>query len=134
LSSVLGLLLRIYSYLFELGLSLFLIGLAIVAWASRPNNLALGMLPWEGAALGWIILILGIVGMASVLLAGSRLRWIFPLWSLFVLIMMVRGFFLSSYSFGSANEFQLAVWLTAGALIAFLGSLGVLRRKAKSRW
>ena len=134
MSSVLGLLLRIYSYLFELGLALFLIGLAIVAWASGPNNLALGMLPWEGAAQGWIILILGIVGMASVLLAGSRLRWIFPLWSLFALIMMVRGFFLSSYSFGSANEFQLAVGLTAGALMAFLGSLGVLRRKAKNRW
>jgi hypothetical protein len=133
LSSVLGLLLRIYSYLFELGLALFLIGLAIVAWASGPNNLALGMPPSEGAALGRIILILGIVGMASLLLAGSRLRWIFPLWSLFVLIMMVRGFFLSSYSFGSANEFQLAVWLTVGALMAFLGSLGVLRRKTKTR-
>jgi hypothetical protein len=119
---------RVFAYLFGLALSLFLIGLAIVAWASGPNNLALGMLPWEGAVLRWIILISGMAGLASVLLAGSRLRWIFPLWSLSVLIMMVRGFFLSSYSFGSANEFQLAVGLTIGALIAFLGSLGVLRR------
>jgi hypothetical protein len=133
LSSILGLLLRTYSYLFEVGLALLLIGLAIVAWASGPNNLALGMLPWEGAALRWIILILGVMGLASVLLAGSRLRLIFPLWSLFVLIMMVRGFFLSSYSFASANEFQLAVWLTIGALIAFLGSLGVLRRRTVRR-
>jgi hypothetical protein len=128
LRSALGFLVRVFAYLFGLALSLFLIGLAIVAWASGPNNLALGMLPWEGAVLRWIILISGMAGLASVLLAGSRLRWIFPLWSLSVLIMMVRGFFLSSYSFGSANEFQLAVGLTIGALIAFLGSLGVLRR------
>ncbi len=126
-------LVRVFAYLFGLALSLFLIGLAIVAWASGPNNLALGMLPWESTVLGWIILILGIVGLASVLLAGSRLRWIFPLWSLSVLIMIVRGVFLSSYSFGSASEFKLAVWLTVGALIAFLGSLGVLRRRGKSR-
>jgi hypothetical protein len=124
---------RVFAYLFGLALSLFLIGLAIVAWASSPNNLTLGMLPWEGAAQGRIILILGIAGLASVLLAGSRLRWIFPLWSLSVLIMIVRGFFLSSYSFGSASEFTLAVGLTIGALIAFLGSLGELRRWVKSR-
>lgn len=72
MSSVLGLLLRTYSHLFELGLALFLIGLAIVAWASGPNNLALGMLPWEGAALRWIILILGTVGLASFRTAGRK--------------------------------------------------------------
>ena len=133
LRSALGFLLRVFAYLFELGLSLFLIGLGIVAWATSGNNLTLGMLPWEGAALTRSILILGIVGLACVLLAGSRLRWIFPLWCLFVLVMMIRGFFVSSYSFAGANQFQSAVWLTLGALAAFLGSLGVLRRRAKSR-
>jgi len=44
-----------------------------------------------------------------------------------------RGFFLSSYSFAGANQFQFAVWLTAGALLAFLGSLGVLRRRMSRR-
>jgi len=133
LTSALGLLLRLFAYLFELALSLFLIGLGIVAWASGPTDLNLGMLPWQGAALTWIILALGIVGLACVLLAGSRLRWIFPLWCLLVLIMMIRGFFLSSYSFAGANQFQFVVWLTAGGLIAFLGSLGVLRRRRVRR-
>lgn len=133
LTSALGFLLRVFAYLYQLALSLFLIGLGLVAWASRPTDLNLGMLPWEGAALTRIILALGIVGLACVLLAGSRLRWIFPLWCLFVLILMIRGFFLSSYSFAGTNEFQFAVWLTAGALIAFLGSLGVLRRRTVRR-
>jgi len=91
------------------------------------------MLPWEGVALTRAVLLLGVVGVASVLLAGSRLRWIFPLWCLFVLAVMIRGFFLSSYIFAGARQFQFAVWLTLGSLIAFLGSLGVLRRRAKSR-
>jgi hypothetical protein len=130
LTSALGFLLRLFAYLYQLALSLFLIGLGLVAWASGPTDLNLGMLPWQGAALTWIILALGIVGLACVVLAGSRLRWIFPLWCLFVLTMMIRGFFLSSYSFAGANQFQLAVGLTAGALVAFLGSLGVLRRRA----
>jgi hypothetical protein len=133
LTSALGFLLRLFAYLYQLALSLFLIGLGLVAWASGPTDLNLGMLPWQGAALTRIILALGIVGLACVLLAGSRLRWIFPLWCLFVLIMMIRGFFQSSYSFAGANQFQLAVALTAGALVAFLGSLGVLRRRAVRR-
>lgn len=133
LTSALGFLLRVFAYLYQLALSLFLIGLGLVAWASGPTDLNLGMLPWEGAALTRIILALGIVGLACVLLAGSRLRWIFPLWCLFLLTLMIRGFFLSSYSFAGTNEFQFAVWLTAGALIAFLGSLGVLRRRTVRR-
>ena len=128
-----GFVLRVFAYLFELVLSFFLIGLGIVAWVSGSNSLSFGMQFWEGVTLKWIILIAGIVGLASLLLAGSRLRWIFPVWSFLVLVMMVRGFFLSSYSFAGANQFQFAVWLTAGALLAFLGSLGVLRRRMSRR-
>src|SRR4029077_11154878 len=114
-------------------LSLCLIGLGIVAWASGPTDLNLPMLPGEGVALTRTILALGIVGLACLVLAGSRLKWIFPLWCLFALTLMIRGFFLSSYSFAGANQFQFAVWLTAGALIAFLGSLGVLRPRTVRR-
>ena len=133
LTSAVGLLLRLFAFLFELALSLFLLGLGIAASANGANGLNLGMLPWEGRTLTRAILILGMLGLACVLLAGSRLRWIFPLWCLFVLILMIRGFFLSSYSFADANQFQFALGLTAGALIAFLGSLGVLRRRTARR-
>jgi hypothetical protein len=129
LTRALGLLLRLFAYLFELVLSLFLLGVGIIAWVSEGTDLNLAMLPWEGATLRRMLPILGVVGIACVLLAQSRLRWIFPIWCLFVLIMMIRGFFLSSYSFAGANQFQFVVWLTAGGLIAFLGSLGVLRRR-----
>jgi hypothetical protein len=124
LKGALGWLLAMFACLFELVLSLFLLGVGIIAWVSDSNILAFGK---------WIILTAGIVGLASVLLAGSRLRWIFPLWCLFVLAMLVRGFFLSSYSFGSKSEFQFVVGLTIGALIAFLGSLRMLRRRPARR-
>ena len=133
LRSALGWLLLVFAWVFELALSLFLIGLGMVAWESGPKNLNLGVLPVERATLTRTSLAFGIVGLACTLLAGSRLRWIFPLWCLFVLIMMIRGFFLSSYSFAGANQFQFAVWLTAGALLAFLGSLGVLSRRTSRR-
>ena len=128
LRSALGLVLRLFAYFFELALSLFLIGLGLVVQAIGVD-VHLGMFSWHGAGLAWTLMIAGIIGLASVLLAGSTLRWIFPLWSLFVLIMIIRGFFLSSYSFSGANQFQFAVSLAAGALIAFLGSLGVFRRR-----
>lgn len=131
--SALGFLLRVFACLFGLALSLFLIGLGIVAWMSGSNSFAVGTRFWEGVMLKWIILGVGIVGLASVLLAASRLRWIFPLWCLFVLVILVRGFFLSSYKFDGANDFQLALWLTLGAMIAFLGSLGMLRRRTVRR-
>ena len=114
--------------LFELAASLVMIALGVVAWMSNPNDLKFPGLPWQGAALTEAMLFLGIIGIACVLLAGGMLRWIFPLWSVLVLVMLVRGFFLSSYSFQGANQFQFAVWLTVGALVAFLGSLEELRK------
>ena len=124
---------RFCAYLFGFVFSLLLIGLGIVAWTSGPADIQLGMLPWEGPALTRAILILGITGLICVLLAGSSLRGIFPLWCLFVLVTMIRSFFLSSYRFTGAGQFQFAVALTTLALIAFLGSLGVFGRRPARR-
>jgi hypothetical protein len=124
-----GLLLRLYSYLYHLILSLFLLGLAIAAYSSG-RTLSLGMLPWDGETLTKVLLALGVIGLVCIFGAITGLfRWVFPIWTLVILILMVRGFFLSSYSFAGPDQFKSAVWVTIGALIAFLSSLTLLQRR-----
>ena len=127
---ILGLVLRLYSYVYEFLLALFLFLISIVVLIGGRHNLSLTMLPWEGAALTWWVFGLSIVGLVvTVLAAFGVFRLAFPFWCLFVLIMMVRGFFLSAYYYtGGAEQFQGAVWLTVGAAIAFLASLMLFRR------
>ena len=125
-------LLRVYAYCFHLILGLLLAGMAIVALTSG-HSLTLGMLPWQDAALTRGTLIVGVAGIICVALAVTGfVRWLFPLWALFALYMMLRGFFLSTYAFSDAGEFRFAVWLTIGALVAFLGSLSLFGRRRKS--
>ena len=125
-------LLRVYAYVFHLTLALFLLGVGTIALASGRNSLQLGMLPWEGAALTRAVLILGAVGIITIALAVTgAVRWIFPLWALFAAGLMFRGFFVSNYSFPDAGQFRLAFSLTAGALVAFLGSLSLFGRKRR---
>jgi hypothetical protein len=134
LASALALLLRVYAYLFHLILSLFLLGLGVITITSGQDNLKLGMLPWEGSSLTRAIIVLGLTGILCILFAVSgRARWLFPLWCLFALGMMFRGYFLTSYTFGDAGHFKSAIWLTVGALVAFLGSLSLFGGKARSR-
>jgi len=126
-------LLRVYAYLFTLALCIFLLAVAFFGTGGGGSSIKLGMLPWEGAALLRAIIALGAIGilLTAFAVAGFA-RWLFPLWSLMILILMVRGFFLSNYSFADASQFKFAVWLTAGALIAFLGSLSLFGRQRKT--
>jgi hypothetical protein len=133
LLAAIALLLRLYSYLFHLLLSLFLIGISGVAIVNG-KALELRMLPWSGFATNHWVLGLGIAGLASLFLATTRsMRWVFPLWALGVFIAMARGFFVTPYSFEGAEAFRSASWLTLGALVAFLGSLFLFRRRRRSR-
>jgi len=122
-------LLRVYAYLFHLLLALLLLGMGFVALLSH-KDLTLGMLPWHGTTVVPAVLAMGAVGFVCVVLAMTgAVRWLFPLWALFALAMMFRGFFVSSYAFSNAAEFRFAVWVTVGALLAFLASLSLLRRR-----
>jgi hypothetical protein len=123
-------LLRVYSVLYHLILALFCLGISVVS-VSIGMDLRLGMLPWEGRTLTDAVLGLSVVGLLCVgLYVFGLVRWLFVLWTLVVLGLMFRGFFLSPYAFGDQKEFQGAVWLTIGALGAFLGSLA---RPSKKR-
>lgn len=132
---ILGAVLRLYGYLYEFVLSLFLFLIALIVLIGGKNDLRLGMLPWEGAALTYWVFGLGLTGLIVTTLAAiGKWRFAFPLWCLFVVIMMGRGYFLSSFYYsGGADEFRDAVWLFAGAVAAFLISLTLLRKRAARR-
>ncbi|MDP8981355.1 MAG: hypothetical protein M3O35_12280 [Acidobacteriota bacterium] len=131
--NAIGLLLRIYAYLYHVLLALLLLALGVAALSTGRDNLSLGMLPWEGGRLTQALLVLGVVGLLCVLLAVTGwLRFLFPLWTLLILVLMIRGYFVSPYTFSGEDEFKEAIWLTVGALIAFLASLSLFGRRKRA--
>lgn len=110
-------LLHTYSYLFHLVLALFLFGMAFVAWVTRAGNFDLPMVPWAtGTKLIPFLLIVAPIGIISVALAVTgRLRSLFAVWTIFVLISVIWGFFLgAAYSYQGMDTFQTALWFAAG--------------------
>lgn len=122
-------LMRIFSYLFHALLTLFLLGLSLVALSSG-QTLQLDVLPWQGASLTYWLFGAALLGLILVILAVLR-KWrpLFFLWSLVVLVMIVRGFFLSAHHFAGPPEFHGALYLTLAALIAALGAWFQMRRE-----
>ena len=122
---------RIYSFIFHGLLGLFLLAISIVALASGVS-LHLDMLPWTGST-GTLVLLAGAgFGLLSLLLALRRTaRFLFFLWSLAVFVLLVKGFFLSSYRFGNHSGFKKALLLTDGSLLAILGAWFQMTRSVK---
>lgn len=113
---------RMFSYLFHSLLALFLLAVAAVAWFSGPSTLKIGVLPFEGPNSSYWLVGCGLVGIASVYLAAKRiLPVVFLVWSLAVFVMLVRGYFLSRYSFDSGGM-STALLLVAGSAIAALAA------------
>jgi hypothetical protein len=122
--------LRIYSYAYHLGVSLFLVVVGAIALLSENVTFQLRVLPWGEPTLNYVVLPGGVVGLLSLaLVVAGKVRFLFPVWALVVLIMMVRGFFLAPYAFRSAGDFWWAVWLTLGAVGALIGALIAARRR-----
>src|SRR5437660_7385585 len=125
-----GVLARVYSYLYHVILALLLLGISLVAILSHSNTLNLGMLPWKGSELTYWLLGAALFGLLSILLAWvGKLRFVFLLYALAVFGMMFRGYFLGPYSFSGKYEFQMAILLTAGALLAIPGAFLQLWKK-----
>jgi hypothetical protein len=114
-------LMRIIGYLYHTLLALFLLALSGMALANG-HWLHLEMLPWSGAALTYWLLGGALVGLLAVALAVKR---VFPalllLWSLVVLVMLIKGYIFSGYYFAQ-GELKTAVWLIGGAFVALLGA------------
>jgi hypothetical protein len=114
--------LRFLGYLYHGLLCLILLAMSGLAMAAGAQTLHLEMLPWAGSALLYTVFFGALFGLATVILAmQGRLRPLFFLWSLVVVILLVKGYLLSSYHFGP-GEFRGVLYLIAGSLIALAGS------------
>jgi hypothetical protein len=121
--------LRGVAYLFHLALGLALAGLAAVALLGPEATFSLGILPWQGEKLAWILLAAAGVAILTVCLAMQRiLRILLLLWSLTVVVALAYGCFLSRFHFGR-EEPTTALLLTGGAALATLGSWFVFRHR-----
>ncbi len=131
----LRLLLHAYSYLFHLVLALLLFGVAVVGKITGTTSFDLAMIPWySGKEQIPFLLIATGIGLLSIILAVlGKVRFLFALWTAFVLVSMVWGFFFGPYHFEGEDEFKSTLWLTGGAVLAFLGGLSQLRPLAAGR-
>jgi hypothetical protein len=121
---------RAYSYLFHTLLSLFFLGLGIVAVISGFHTLSLDLLPWSGRSLTYWLLGLGFAGLAAVYLAFKGVfRWVFLVWTVLIVVGLLWGYFLTPYYFGSAWGFAWAMVLLAGAALTVLGAYNRLRMR-----
>jgi len=123
-------LLRFLSYLYHglLALVLFALG-AVLTIAGAGNSVRLDMLPWTGSTVVWVLLLSGIFGLITVILAvKGKVRPLFFLWALVVTIFMVKGYFLGGYRF-SPGEFSTVAYLVLGAFVALFGAFVQLFEK-----
>lgn len=133
---ILHALFRAYAYVYYFVLAAFLAGIALVAYLTGVHNINTGgMTTVTGETLSRMLLAIGVVGIATVLLALLGIvRWLFPLFAIAAVVTMFRWLFLSPYSFGSAESFRLAILLFLGAIVAMLCSfLEFKNRKNKRR-
>ena len=124
---------RVYSYLYHGVLSLFLIGVSGLALLT-DTSLKLDMMPWSGKTLPLWLFGTALGGLIIVVLAAAgKLRPLFLLWALAVLVLMVRGYFLSPYNFGGTQGLRTALLLTAGCMLAVVGAWYCVRQPRLKR-
>lgn len=123
MTRVLGLVLRVFSFLFQFPLIAFLLLASGLAWFNG-HNLTFEVLPWQGATLTYVLFFSALAGLLSLGLALlRRAAVLFVVWNLAVLVALARGYFFSSYVFGPAGaSLGTALSITFGALAALIGS------------
>jgi hypothetical protein len=123
---------RIFSLAFHVLLGFVMFAVGLVSLASGQHSLKIGFLPWSGATLTYCLLASGALAILLAALAYWRiLPVLFAVWSLVVVAMLIRGFFLSPYYLGAAG-FRTAIWFTLAALVAFVGSALQARSRRQS--
>ena len=126
-------LLSFLSYVFHGLLCLVLLAMSGLAMIAGAETLQLGMLPWTGSTLLYVVFFGALLGLATVILAiKGRWRPLFFGWSLVVMLLLVKGYIFSGYRF-VPGEFRTAAYLIVGSLIALVGAWVAMGRKAGAR-
>ena len=125
---VFGFLLRVWSYVFHLILSLFLLGLGLISYPNPQALKLIGFLPFTSENVIRGIVTLGAVGLISTVLAMTGIfKYLFPVWTAIILYLIVRGGIFSPFAFAGENAFKGFLWLAFGAIGAFFGGFWVLK-------
>lgn len=126
-------LLSFLSYVFHGLLCLILFAMSGLAMAAGAQTLQLGMLPWTGSTLLYVVFFGAMLGLVTVLLAiKGKLRPLFFVWSLGVTLLLLKGYIFSGYHF-SPGEFSTVMYVIVGSVIALLGAWVQMGRKARVR-
>ena len=121
------------SYVFHGLLCLILLAMSGLAMATGAQTLQLGMLPWTGSTLLYLLFFGALLGLATLILAvKGRLRPLFFVWSLAVTVLLLKGYIFSGYRF-VPGEFRTASYWIVGSIIALAGSWVQMGRKSGAR-
>jgi hypothetical protein len=114
--------LRVYSWIFQAVLCLMAIAVAVAALVTGSGDLDI---PWIAfhTPQNYFLLGVGLVGLLFVFLAiKGSFRILLFLFSIHTLYMLVKGLFMSGYSFSGPDDFRNAVILTVAAFFAMVGA------------
>jgi hypothetical protein len=122
-----------FSYLFHGLLALFLTAVAALSLSSG-SPLHLEMLPWTGSTLNYVLLFGGLCGLALVVLAVlGKLRPLFFVWALAVLVLMIKGYIFGGIRFDPASA-KTAGYLVLCAILALIGAWMQMFRRSERRF
>ena len=116
--------LRFFSYVFHAAFAFVTLAVAVITLADGPQTINFYLLPWEGKALAYGLLILAAVGIIVLLLAvRGKTQTLYLVWSVLVLGLVVRYFCFTDYGFApDTGEFTYAVAFMLSAVVALLGA------------
>ncbi len=121
--------LRVYSFVFHLTLSTFLLGVTLLDYRTH-QTINLDILPFTYDNVLRDTLLLALAGMGCTLLAlSARFKFVFVVWTVVAWYLMLKWFFLTGYIFDDARQSRGAVWLSFGALGAFFGAAWAMKSR-----
>ena len=116
--------LRAFSFFFNGLVLLGCIAIAAVLLTGKPVTVNYELLPLAKQQIAYGLLALAAVGAAVMLVASrGKAQILYAVWSLLVLLLVVRFFFFSDYGYvPGSGDFSAALWIVLAAIIAAWGA------------